>query len=73
VSAPRFGVAWPDGSYTGGITDSYRDACAYARTVPGATVYPVGSDADPEEWLKSGERARTMMEAADKQATWSCE
>lgn len=61
MTPPRFGVTWPDGSYTGGISDSYRDTCAYARTVPGATVYEVGSDADPECWLKTDERRRTLL------------
>ena len=60
MSGARYGVLWPDGGYTGGLTESYRDACAYARTVPGAQVYQSGTDADPECWIvKDSERART--------------
>ena len=43
----RYGIRWPDGSYTGGITDSLRFAQHYAREHAG-TVYAVGSPEDPE-------------------------
>ena len=47
MTAPRYGIKNPDGSYTGGISESYSLACAYARTVKG-TVYTVGGPDDPE-------------------------
>lgn len=46
-AATRYGVQWPDGSFTGGITFSQRDAAAYAKTNDGS-VYEVGSAEDPE-------------------------
>lgn len=53
----RYGVRWPDGSVTGGITDHYRLAAAYAKhrdnPAPGV-VYQEGSqdivaEAPPDE------------------------
>ena len=42
--------------------------------VPGTKPALAWGPRDPNSGLlASGERARTMMEAADKQATWSCE
>ena len=65
MAGARFGVLWPDGGHTGGITESYRDACAYARTVPGATVYQVGTDHDPECWPGAAGR-RSLLTNATK-------
>lgn len=47
MNAPRYGVLWPDGSFTGGISFSYRDTAAYAKNHDGS-VYEVGSAEDPE-------------------------
>ncbi len=49
----RYGVKWPDGLVTGGITDSYRLAASYAKDHDG-TVYEIpartrpGDDGDQE-------------------------
>lgn len=43
----RYGVLWPDGSYTGGITDHARLAMRYAQT-DGGKWYEVGGPDDPE-------------------------
>jgi hypothetical protein len=50
VSAERYGVRWPDGSVTGGITESHRLAAAYARNHAG-TVY---AERDGEPMLDAG-------------------
>ena len=44
---PRYGVNWPDGSYTGPITDHYNRAARYARD-HGGTAYQEGTSEDPE-------------------------
>ncbi len=48
VSAPRYGVEWPDGTYTGAISDQQRLAASYARNHNGK-AYEVGSASDPEK------------------------
>jgi hypothetical protein len=45
--SPDYGITWPDGSFTGAITDQYRLAVAYAKAHEGR-VYEVGGPADPE-------------------------
>ena len=47
----RFGVLWPDGSYTGGITDQQRLVMRYAQT-DGGKWYEVGGANDPERQLR---------------------
>lgn len=42
----RYGVAYPDGAFSGDITDSARNAASYAKMHHGK-VYEVGSVADP--------------------------
>ena len=46
---PRYGVLWPDGTYTGGITDKHAWAAEYAR-ISGfnGRAYTVGGEDDPE-------------------------
>ena len=57
MSAPRYGVKYANGTYTGDITGEYRLAQAYIRTIAGAaTVYEVGSKDDPEVKPNAGER-----------------
>lgn len=49
MTPPRYGVKYPGyGNYTGGITESFRDAQAYARGYKDAVVYEVGTKDDPE-------------------------
>jgi len=43
----RFGILWPDGTFTGGITDTRQFAVAFAKDHRG-TVYEVGGADDPE-------------------------
>ena len=45
--AVKYGVVYPDGTYTSGITEHYRLAKHYAREHEGA-VYAVGGPDDPE-------------------------
>lgn len=52
----RFGCIWPDGSYTGGITESQRDAAGYARQHDGRW-YEIGGPDDPERFHASKEQA----------------
>ena len=47
MNAPRYGIKYPDGSYTGGITADHSLAAHYAR-LHKAVVYKVGSSDDPE-------------------------
>ena len=47
VIGTRFGVIWPGGSFTGGITDHQRLAMRYAQT-DGGQWYQVGGTLDPE-------------------------
>jgi hypothetical protein len=42
----RYGVAWPDGSITGAITDSQRLAAAYAKNHDGCW-YEADAGGDP--------------------------
>lgn len=46
MSAPRYGVRWPDGSITGGITDRAALARAYARQA-GGTAYQADENGNP--------------------------
>jgi len=43
----RWGVIWPDGSYTGAIGQLARDVAHYAKQHDGQ-VYEIGSAEDPE-------------------------
>lgn len=43
----RYGVIWPDGAFTGGITEHYHHATHYAKTGNGR-AYQVGGSDDPE-------------------------
>lgn len=44
-----YGIIWPDGTYTGGITDKHAWAAEYAKTSGfNGKVYTVGSEDDPE-------------------------
>ena len=48
----RYGIQWPDGSYTGGVTDKHDRVVAYLKEAGiGGRIYKVGSPQDPE--LKS--------------------
>ena len=49
MSAPRYGIRWPNGTFTGGITDRHAYAVAYVSNAGiGGHVYLVGSPQDPE-------------------------
>lgn len=50
-----YGILWPDGTYTGGITDKHALAAEYAK-ISGfnGNAYSVGSEDDPE--VKRGKR-----------------
>ena len=42
----RYGIAWPDGTFTGTLSDEYRLAAAYAKTGNGQ-VYDSHNKTDP--------------------------
>jgi hypothetical protein len=46
MTAPHFGVKYPDGRYSGPITTSRRDAAHYGKPFH-AEVYEVGTAEDP--------------------------
>jgi hypothetical protein len=46
MSAPRYGVRWPDGSITGAITDRAALARAYARK-EGGRAYQADENGNP--------------------------
>ena len=45
----RYGILWPDGTYTAGITDKHALAAEYAK-ISGfnGKAYTIGGDDDPE-------------------------
>lgn len=46
---PRYGILWPDGTFTGGITERHAWAAEYAKTSGfSGKVYTEGSEDDPE-------------------------
>lgn len=63
----RFGCIWPDGSYTGGITDSARDAGHYAKQ-HGGSVYEIGGPDDPEKGRAETPREKATAEEGRAQA-----
>lgn len=60
----RYGVRWPDGTFTGGIGFSYRELTEYARSF-GGRVYEVGADNDPEVNPVGLKEVRNEIEAWD--------
>ena len=47
----KYGIIWPDGSYTGPLAEHARELAFYAKQ-HGGRVYLVGSAEDPE--VKNG-------------------